>query len=832
MCGQWNCVDRGKSYNPYVRRRFYGPPYELGRIPRIAFPMASPFAIFRKNQRLWMAGAVFIAVVAFVISPAIQSFTNSGRPGGRSGANPTLASWTGGSIRLDQLEREYYELQMANAFLRKLAVEVRAQKGTPNVPGVSSDLSQLGITSDGDSRERIIERKLLVAEANRRGIVFDDQSVKMFLQRFVDGKLDGNQIEKALKDSTENRLSWFDFNRLMSEEMAKNQVLQLGGAGVRFEERRNSITTGRPALSTPGKNWQDFLRLNQAARIQAFPIFAKDFESQVQGKPTEREIQDLYQAGKDFTRMARTIATQPAFMRPKTADFEYLAIDMEKVITEQMALIPEETLRADYDRRVGEKQFRVPVTPEATSTVIPDAKPATESTDPTTTPTTEQTPAPESKPATSDDQPGLPPVLEAPKPNALRPIRNPNLKLVSFQEETKPQETDPAPKAPDAASPAAAVSPTPTGQDATTTPAVTPNAVQPPSDSPQKPSVELSEAAPPVVMTPSVSQAGDSPVAESTPMRTKTFEEVRDQIAREQASGIAFKVVADRLDMVMGPMNIYKSQLVSYQQAVAMKDKTAKAPVRPDLKELGASKGFEHGTTGMVDTDNVTLSPIGSSIVMRGQRQQAIPFSALINESAGLGETYMPLLSLGFTGGNKRFAFWKTDEIQPVTPSLESVRTQIEEVWRNQQAFKLAETRARELASKVGSAPLADSLATPEERALILEPASFTWYNPMFARTESRMQISTVELLQPVDYQFMEAVFASQPGETTVAPDMNKTVYYVVKVVEMTPDMNTLLERFASSPLEGVATLSRIESDRAIQPWFQNLQKQLGFRMD
>ena len=182
--------------------------------------MASPFAIFRKNQRLWMAGVVFIAIVAFVISPAIQSFTTVGRPGGRSGANPTLASWTGGSIRLDQIEREYYELRMANAFLRKLAVEVRAKGGTPNVPGVSPDLSQLGITSDMDSQERIIERKLLVAEANRRGIVFDDESVKMFLKRFVDGKLDGNQIEKALKDTTENRLSWFDFNRLIGEEMA------------------------------------------------------------------------------------------------------------------------------------------------------------------------------------------------------------------------------------------------------------------------------------------------------------------------------------------------------------------------------------------------------------------------------------------------------------------------------------------------------------------------------------------------------------------------------------------------------------------------------------
>lgn len=167
-----------------------------------------------------------------------------------------------------------------------------------------------------------------------------------------------------------------------------------------------------------------------------------------------------------------------------------------------------------------------------------------------------------------------------------------------------------------------------------------------------------------------------------------------------------------------------------------------------------------------------------------------------------------------------------------MTPAVDVVRTQIEEVWRKQQAFKLAESKAKEIAGKVGQSTLKDSLPTPEEKTLVLEPANFTWYNPMFARMESRLQLSTVELLQPVDDAFMEAVFGCKPNETVAASDGNRSVYYVVQVAELSPDVGSLLERFAAAPLEGVSTVSQLESDRALQFWFQNLQKQLGFRAD
>ena len=89
---------------------------------------------------------------------------------------------------------------MPIAFLESLQWMSERKAECPKVPEFAPDLSLVGITSDHDEEgpSRIIERKLLVAEANRMGIHFDDASVKKFLELFVDGKLNGKDIKKAL----------------------------------------------------------------------------------------------------------------------------------------------------------------------------------------------------------------------------------------------------------------------------------------------------------------------------------------------------------------------------------------------------------------------------------------------------------------------------------------------------------------------------------------------------------------------------------------------------------------------------------------------------------
>ncbi|MFN9436146.1 MAG: hypothetical protein ACK6DC_14575, partial [Planctomycetota bacterium] len=106
--------------------------------------MASPFSIFRKNQRLWMAGAVLIAILAFVVAPMLESFSGYSQ-GMRPGAGNVAASWYGGSITQDQVESELVQLGIANTFLRKLATDVKEKGGFPQVPDVAPNLSFVGI---------------------------------------------------------------------------------------------------------------------------------------------------------------------------------------------------------------------------------------------------------------------------------------------------------------------------------------------------------------------------------------------------------------------------------------------------------------------------------------------------------------------------------------------------------------------------------------------------------------------------------------------------------------------------------------------------------------
>jgi hypothetical protein len=817
--------------------------------------MASPFSIFRKNQRVWMAGLVFVSVVAFVISPAIQSISDGARNAGSDG-DAVVASWNGGSIRTKQLYREANELGLANQFLAKLSSQVIAKGGRPNVPNFNERAGQFGIATAQDLGH-IIARKLFMTEAARRGIVFNNESVKKFLKEFCNGKLDGATVEKTFAEATQRKLTWIDFNRLMCEELAFQQVDRIAQSGLQFEDLRESRTVNVASLSTPSKNWQDFLRFNQAAKIQAFPVLAKDFEASVKGKPSEREIQDLYNEGRDVTRTLQTLATQPAFKVPKTASFEYLVIDEESIIKEQMALVPEETLRAEYDRRVAEKKFQVPVTPEATTPAVPPASdpagaemPEATSTVVPETPApaeaavpTEQAPATEPAPATTPETPAVPsdkpaeipavpPAGDVPKTSRMKMESSSRIQLVSFQEGTPPvadspaptQETPPTLENPtqEPATPAAEPTTPPetasVGAPATETPA----SETPAAEAPATGSVELSDAP----ATPAVT--GDVPAQAETPMRTMTFEEVRDQIAREQTLEIARKIVEERIGMVMTPMSIYQSEFSNYRQMVQQKERGATEPKRPDLREIGAPLGFEIGSTGMLDADSAATSPLGSAFIFVAGGQNIARLGQLIEGSQGIAEIFAPNVAIGMA--SQRYVFWKTEETQPVPPTLESVRDQVVEVWTKQQAFKLAETRARELATKVGSSSLADSLVTAEEKALVEEPGAFTWFNPMFARMQNRIIPSSVERLQPVDNTFMEAVFACQPGETTVAPDVNKTIYYVIKVTELTPDVSSLFDKFASTPLEGVAAITSKENQQSIENWYGNLQKQLGFR--
>ena len=813
--------------------------------------MASPFSYFRKNQRLWMAAAVLIAILSFVVAPMLQSFTGRGSVSGRRDANAKAASWSGGSITQDQLDIELGELAVANTFLKKLAFDVREKGGFPKVPEVRPDFALVGITPDTRDPSSILERKILAAEANRMGIHFDDQSVNTFLQKFVDGKLSGEQIQKALREVSGGRMSLVDFNRLMKEELAKNAVLRLANGGQRYEERANAQGLPTAVLSPPSKNWQYFTRFKRRASVETYPVFVKDFEESIDGKPTDKELRELFDKGKELTRINQPILTEPAFMTPELADFEFIACDIEKIIDEEKTKITEELLRSEYERRAKEKVFDVPMTEEEKKALqekieqekkeqqakepapanlpptldnpdspAPVPAPAAE---PALAPAPEPAPAPAAEPAPAPAaEPAPAPAAEPAPPPAANPqsslTQNQPTRLVSFQ--------DPAPQPP--AEAPAPVTPAPVTPAPVTTAAETPAAVPQVTEVPATalPATETPSAAPSAVP-----QAAP-PEAPAVPMRTQSFEEVKEALARELAAGPAFRVLEQRVNEMRDLMEIYAANRRAWERAVAEKDSSMKEPEMLNLQQIADKYGFQFGRTGLVDVRTASSLPIGRSRVSRGPRMQPFEFPNLIRfapnplESDSLGNLYMPLQSTALL---TRYLFWKVAHEASSTPSFETARESVTSVWKMQRAAEKAESKAKDIATKASASSLSESLGSDTERGLVVRPTPFSWFNPLMADFD--IQLSNVENLKPLDNDFMEKVFAAEPGTTLVASDAAKEIFYVVKVLDFSPSEEDLMLSFSAAPnTGGVQNVSNMESSSLIRSWFSTVQKQLGFQ--
>ena len=796
--------------------------------------MASPFSYFRKNQRLWMAAAVLIAILSFVVAPMLQSFTGRGSVSGRRDANAKAASWSGGSITQDQLDIELGELAVANTFLKKLAFDVREKGGFPKVPEVRPDFALVGITPDTRDPSSILERKILAAEANRMGIHFDDQSVKTFLQKFVDGKLSGEQIQKALREVSGGRMSLVDFNRLMKEELAKNAVLRLANGGQRYEERANAQGLPTAVLSPPSKNWQYFTRFKRRASVETYPVFVKDFEESIDGKPTDKELRELFDKGKELTRINQPILTEPAFMTPELADFEFIACDIEKIIDEEKTKITEELLRSEYERRAKEKVFDVPMTEEekkalqekieqekkeqqAKEPAPANLPPTLDNPDPPA-PAAEPAPAPAAEPAPAPAvEPAPAPAPEPAPPPAANPqsslTQNQPTRLVSFQ--------DPAPQPP-------AEAPAPV------TPAAEPPAAETPAAVPQV--TEVPATALPATETPSPAPSAVPPAAPpeapAVPMRTQSFEEVKEALARELAAGPAFRVLEQRVNEMRDLMEIYAANRRAWERAVAEKDSSMKEPEMLNLQQIADKYGFQFGRTGLVDVRTASSLPIGRSRVSRGPRMQPFEFPNLIRfapnplESDSLGNLYMPLQSTALL---TRYLFWKVAHEASSTPSFETARESVTSVWKMQRAAEKAESKAKDIATKASASSLSESLGSDTERGLVVRPTPFSWFNPLMADFD--IQLSNVENLKPLDNEFMEKVFAAEPGTTLVASDAAKEIFYVVKVLDFSPSEEDLMLSFSAAPnTGGVQNVSNMESSSLIRSWFSTVQKQLGFQ--
>lgn len=746
--------------------------------------MASPFSVFRRNQTLVMAILVGVAIVSFVIAPLFQSIMSGSNRAASSGANTTLVRWRGGSV-----SQEYFvKLRQSNyhcrAVLNAMANETVKAGGKPKVPNFVSAPGSREPLMFMPADFRLIDRKFFAVKAQEMGIYLGDDAIDAYLRALTDGRISNQRMKELMLE--QGKLSKHDLYEFLREELMVSLINMTSVAG---------LSDSREAFITPSRYWQLFLQFNQRAKIEAFPIMVEDYLAQVTKEPTDAELKETYDKGSLY--YPSKLSPIAGFRKRYQANIEFVAGNMETFLAPEKAKVTEEQIKEAYDKQVAEGRFKVPAAPAAPNSPL--------STDPAGTPVANPD-------AGTPPAPPRPPQIENPpqpeSKNDQARLNGSAVRLVSFVQDTdaKPQEPTAA-----ATAPAAPVAPA-------TEPSQAPAA---PEAKPQVPagSAEVNQLP---EATPTQPGNAEPPKQE---MRTQTLEEVRDSIVRDLAFPAASAKMREALEKVNSTMQAYSQELNIYQQSQAAKDDSVTKPADVDLQKLADQLGLTYGRTGLVDIDSVQTLPIGKSMI-----QFQYPFGQLALDPRFPMFQAANSMSFDFVsgGGSVDYHFWKIEEKAEYLPPLEDVKEEVKSAWKRSEAQKLAEAKANELLKKMETSPEQpwDAALKAEEKALLVNPPAFSAMIPGFGRGQPRL--ATVEQVDNAGAAFIKKVFDLKPGQIGVASNNPQTTYYVVRLVEKTPDESSLHDQFAKMPtLPDARNIGMQEITPILQEWIDTVEKDL-----
>ncbi len=163
-----------------------------------------------------------------------------------------------------------------------------------------------------------------------------------------------------------------------------------------------------------------------------------------------------------------------------------------------------------------------------------------------------------------------------------------------------------------------------------------------------------------------------------------------------------------------------------------------------------------------------------------------------------------------------RFLLWTTDGRESLVPEYddEGIRDQVLAAWKLKEAYPLAESRAKEIAEMVRKSDKSfeETLADvrirkdkdSDELVVLDSEEAFSWYRRLAIPAQFWSQIPPVSMSTPTGIEnpgdeFMSVIFEElKPGDVGVAPNADKTVIYVVKPKNRTPDTEGGMEALHS----------------------------------
>ena len=733
--------------------------------------MASPFAFFRKYQRIGMAFLAIGAMFLFTFDIVVNNWSR-GHQAAQGDSSPVLVTTSKGRLTRDELHRVTMEQNTANRFLieatrRGLPKESRGEE-LQGVQGYLFDFAALTTTGDRDSDEAALMAWIMRDKAAELGVVVSDDRVRGYIQEATSGLITPSIHKEVLR---EMRVSVHEMNEFIREGIASRIAAQ-----VLFPR----------SLRTPTEYWDYYRRLNEKQKMELVSLAAEEFTATVP-EATESQLKEFFEKHKNEFEQVKDGVITAGFRQPVRARIQYLHgkfDEAEKLVAEKNPVTDEDVAR--YYEENKERQYLIkeipsdpkPVEPEPDSNA-PDAakpesdkpeepkpaddkpttdKPATEKpatdkpdadkpaeaekkdapksdekpTEPKPEPSKDEKPADEKKPA--EEKPAEEkPADEKPKeekssdekPQAAR--NRPTIRLVSFADEEpagekseaeKPADEKPAeaksekPEAekPSAEQPKTDEKPAEEAKPEEPKPAPEKPAEEKPADQPAKEGTKPEE--PTGVETPAPAEA--APMPKYKPLDDELKTEIREKLVSQRATALLRERInraTDELQKIALKMGAkYPSVNIPADQQAALTKEFA-AAVQPIAK----ADGLLYGETKLTSfAEFVELPGLGKAREAGASEAAAINADPITFTLFGAEQTRLVVRASDEETGDL-YIVWKIEHVAEHVPTFdeEGVKEQVVKAWKREQAIPLAKARAEALAKKVRDLdkPMAEALA-------------------------------------------------------------------------------------------------------------------------
>ncbi|HUE15514.1 MAG TPA: hypothetical protein VMR25_15215 [Planctomycetaceae bacterium] len=805
--------------------------------------MKSPFAIFRKHQKVLMVVLTGLAMFSFVVMGSFTGDTSNatlpllcgvagmaifGFFGWRRGEAVTfgavgiavgvvagvflmLHAGTGpkppietdaGNLSHTELNNLMARRNNANQFIR-LAFE-KVVPYRDNNPMFAQMLEQeISQRMFGFGRERndvsedVLLGYLLDKEADEMGIVVSEQAVSDYINRVTNKKLTAKDFASVLKQL----------------HLSESEVFE----SIRGELRaRMAMENLLPrAVPTPEQYWEEYRKLGVTETLDVAAVPVADFLGSAP-QPTEDQLLTYFDAWKEIP---PAYPGGPGLRQPRRVRIEYLQADFaetEKEVAKKP--ITDQEIKKYYEDHHEEYRTRpaaVPSTqpssvPPGPSLPLPGASKGPVSPQGTGGAKSGTSPSQSRPPAAGTQSPGQKQNPESKKEGkagaksgtfndrrTLRPGQPEGelLALADWRSESIQLAAASEPGPPSLPQPPAAKS----NKSAITKPGATKPAAT-------KPAGNKNSATVPAAVAP------EKPEPEFRPLDEILQREIRDQILRSRTQS----VIKEKMEAAFDFLASLREQVVPAEIGAAPKLSAAEREKK--VSEYAAQHHLKYVLTPPLSAqelhDAVEKYPIaGAAEPVEDQFQQRAPIDVIRQLFTSSPELLYEANRAEDTE-SQRFAYWKVEDIAEHVPTFKEagVREQAVRGWKiAEYAQKKAKERADELAELVRKSKqsmpeaLAGQKLTKAEKgpAVVVVPTPpFSWFTVQSAAPRDMMpdptpRLSDITGVTDPDEAFMKAVFDEMRVEDVrVVPNRGPTILYVVKLKTRHPADDAEKEAF------------------------------------